>query len=270
MPGETQFVELDGARIAYLDQAGDHAETLVLSHSLFFDKRMFAGQMSGLSDAFNIIAYDHRGHGESSKAADGRYDMDALYTDAAELITKLGRGPVHFAGNSMGGFVALRLAARRPDLVKSAIALGSSGDGEANKPQFAQLLAELAAHGGANLEEALSAVFFGQSSLADPDFATVRTPWIAHLRALDPFAAETGAGVVYRSRILDELTHCVVPVLAVAGAEDPVYPVPHSQAIADAAPLGEIVVIDKAGHSVALEQPEAVNTALRDFLSPRA
>lgn len=267
MPDDTKFVELDGARIAYIERSGGHAETLILCHSLFLDKRMFAGQLSGLSDRFNIIAYDNRGHGESSKAADGRYDMDALYDDSAALITALGRGPVHFAGCSMGGFVALRLAARRPDLVKSAIAMGSSGDADANKAQFAEVLGELTTHGGTNLKDTLSWIFFGATSLASTDFANIRDPWIAHLCALDPFFAGPGAGVVYRTRILDELAHCRVPVLAIAGAEDPVYPVALSQSIADTAPLGEISVIDKAGHSVPLEQPDAVNRALRAFLT---
>ena len=105
----------------------------VLSHSLFFDHRMFEAQLKefSLNWSYRVIAYDHRGHGLSANAADGRYDMDTMAADVVALIEHLNLGRVHIVGNSMGGFIALRLAARRPDLVRSAAVLGSSAEPEA-------------------------------------------------------------------------------------------------------------------------------------------
>lgn len=266
----TRQVELDGVTIAYVQTGAEKPETLVLSHSLFFNKRMFEAQLNSLSEHFNVIAYDHRGHGESSTAFDNRYDMDALYNDAAAFIEALGVGPVHFAGNSMGGFVALRLAARRPELVRTAIAMCSSGTAEANRDEFSQVVEQMKIDGGRTVGDLQTTFFFGEHSLSDETRAATLVPWIDLLFNLPPFAATLAAGVVFRTGINSELRHSPIPVLAIAGSQDVVYPAPHSEAVAEAAPNGRYVVIDRAGHSVALEQPEAVNTAIRAFIAEHA
>ena len=67
--------------------------------------------------------------------------------DAARLIEAMDAGPCHFVGNSQGGFIALRLAARRPDLLLSCTILGSSGEAEKRTQEFA-LLVNLSAGAG--------------------------------------------------------------------------------------------------------------------------
>ena len=87
--------------------------------------------------------------------------------------------------------------------------------------------------------------------------------WRAAIARLEPRIGDAAHGVIHRGRIVEELAGCRVPVLAVAGSEDHAYPPPISSAnIADAA-SGRHVTVDAAGHSVALEQPEAVAEHLR-------
>jgi pimeloyl-ACP methyl ester carboxylesterase len=61
MQYRTQRVELDGVTVAYVQTGTEKPETLVLSHSLYLNKRMFEAQLSDLAEHFNIVAYDHRG-----------------------------------------------------------------------------------------------------------------------------------------------------------------------------------------------------------------
>lgn len=267
MTGPARTLRLKAAEIAYESWGDAAAPTIVFSHSLFFDRRMFAHQAEALAGDFHVVAYDHRGHGQSGPAADGRYDLEAAAEDAIALILSLGAGRVHFAGNSMGGFVALRVAARRPDLLASAIAIASSGDAEADPERFAPLLAQLEQHGGQGMEDALLGIMFGATSLASEAFRPQRKAWRARMSALPPLIAGPAASVVARGAVNRELARSPVPVLALAGAEDEVYPLPVSQAIAAAAPRGEWAVVAAAGHSVALEQPAEANAAIRAFIA---
>jgi pimeloyl-ACP methyl ester carboxylesterase len=64
-------------------------------------------------------ALDMPGHGYSPPARDGDYSVGAKASLAARLIEQRGRGPVHLIGNSLGGAVCTKLAANRPDLIKT-------------------------------------------------------------------------------------------------------------------------------------------------------
>ena len=98
---------------------------------------MFQAQAAALKGRYRCVTLDFRGQGESEVAASG-YDMDTLADDAAALIQNLGIAPCHFLGLSMGGSVAMRLAARRPELIKSLMLLETSADAEPpeNLPRY--------------------------------------------------------------------------------------------------------------------------------------
>ena len=129
-------VKVNGTRLSYTDNGPRSAPTLVFSHSLFFNSSMFEHQVAAFADRYRVICYDHRGQGASDRAPREQLDMDTLSEDAAGLIEHLDLGPVHFAGNSLGGFIALRLAARRPELLASVIMLGSSAEAEGKIAAF--------------------------------------------------------------------------------------------------------------------------------------
>jgi 3-oxoadipate enol-lactonase len=235
---------------------------IMFSHSLFFDSGMFVHQAAAFAPTHRVIRYDHRGQGRSDPAPRADLDIDQLTRDAAALIEALDAGPCHFVGNSLGGFVALRLAARRPDLVRSVAILGSSGEAEHRAAEFAPLVEAMRSHGAAPLIATLMHIMFGDTYLADPARAAERAHWQAKLQALPPAIADAAHAVVFRAPVLDELAACRVPVLAVAGAEDHAYGPPEAAAVARAAG-GRAVTVPRAGHSVALEAPDAVNDLLR-------
>lgn len=253
-----QFAPIDGARLAYTDSGPRDAEVFLLSHSLFFDQRMFDPLVARLNEAgYRTIAYDHRGQGQSSPAASrDELSMDNLTEDAAALIGALDCGPVHAVGNSMGGFVTLRLAARHPDLVRTVAALGASCEEEHRLAEFAPLVETLGEHGGAPVIDALMHIMFGDASLADG--GVVVEEWRERMTALGPTIGDCAHQVIHRTRILEELADCPVPVLAVAGAEDHAYPQPISGRNIAEASGGRDVTVAAAGHSVALESPVEV------------
>ena len=103
-------------------------ETIIFSHGLLWSGYMFHKQVASLKERYRVITYDHRGQGQTQHPENG-YDIDTLSEDAVALIEALcPNQQVHFAGLSMGGFVAMRIAARRPDLLKSVILMETSAE----------------------------------------------------------------------------------------------------------------------------------------------
>ena len=132
-------IRVNGAE-RYYEEQGSGPETIFFSHGLLWSGRMFDEQIAMLKERYRCVAFDHRGQGQSEVTRDG-YDMETLYEDAAALIEALGGAPCHFLGLSMGGFIGLRLAARRPELLKSLLLLETSAGPEPpeNQARYRQL-----------------------------------------------------------------------------------------------------------------------------------
>ncbi|TQF68580.1 alpha/beta fold hydrolase [Rhodococcus spelaei] len=258
-----QMATVNGTQLAYVDKGPRDGIPVVLSHSLFFDHTMFDELGERLeAHRYRVIAFDHRGQGASAPAVRDELTVDNLALDAAALIEHLGLGPCHVVGNSLGGMVALRLAARRPDLIRSATALGASAEEEHKLAEFSPLIDHLTEHGAADVVDVVMHIMFGDASLgAGGDMID---QWRAHIAALPPSIGDAAYGVIHRGRIIEELAGCQVPVLAIAGSEDHAYPQPVSgQNIADATG-GRHVTVEAAGHSVALERADVVAGYLAD------
>jgi 3-oxoadipate enol-lactonase len=259
--GTTLHVEIDGP---------EDAPALVLSHSLFFDHRMYDAQVAALAGTHRVVRYDHRGQGASTRAPRAELDMDTLTDDAAGLIEALGLGPVTFYGNSMGGFVALRLAARRPDLVSGVVVACSSAAVEGAIAEFDPLVVALGEHGVAPVIDVVAHIMLGDTTLTDPDRADLLASTRAHFATLESDIADAAWQVVHRTAVTDELPGVAVPTLVIAGVEDHAYSVALSEEIARLVPGAELRIVEGAGHSVACEQPEQVNALLADFAARTA
>jgi len=93
-------------------------EPLVLVHGSWVDGSTWDAVRPALARSFQVVSYDRRGHGRSRPApASGTVHDDVA--DLAGLIEALGLGSAHVAGTSWGGSIALRLAATRPELVRT-------------------------------------------------------------------------------------------------------------------------------------------------------
>lgn len=159
---------------------------MLFSHGLLWDTRLVAPQVAELRGRHRCIAWDHRGQGRSEVTADG-YDMDTVAADAAALIERLGVAPVHFVGLSMGGFVGLRLAIRRPELLRSPVLIDISATPESpdHRPRYRLLNLVTRWFGLRPAAGRVTRILCGWTFVADPARATERAEWRARLLALD-------------------------------------------------------------------------------------
>jgi 3-oxoadipate enol-lactonase len=261
-------VIVNGVRLHY-DEAGDGPETIVFSHSYLLDGRHFAPQLDALSARYRCVAYDHRGHGRSEAARSG-YEMEGLYADGLGVIEALGLAPCHWVGLSTGGFVGLRLALRRPDLLRGLVLMDTSADPEprANRLRYRAMLLLLQTFGYWPLVGAVERILYGPRFRRDPARRDERQRWRARITAHDiPAMVRFGRGIFARDGLRERLGEITVPTLVVVGEHDKATPPATARRIADGIPGARLVVIPEAGHLTTLEAPDEVNRALEEFLA---
>lgn len=253
------------ARLFYTD-SGTGNEIIVFSHGLLFDHRMWDAQVDYFKEHYRCIAYDHRGQGQSQVI--GSEDMDTLYEDAVSLIEQLaGNTKVHFVGLSMGGFVGMRLAARKPHLLKSLSLLDTSADPEPNRFKY-QLLNTLFKLGGAPFViDKIIRILFGKSSLSDSSKKEIIHFWKTTIENYPSTITKAVDGVIARQAITGELSRIVCPVLVAVGEEDIATIPAKAERIHQAIKGSKLTVIGKAGHSSCLEQPDEVNKLIHGFIN---
>ena len=244
------------------------APVLVMGHGLLFSTEMWRHQIAVLSSSYRCVAVDWRGQGGTP--AVGPADMDSLYDDLVSLIEHLGVGPVHYAGLSMGGFVGQRLAARRPDLVRSLILIDtSSGPEDPDKVSKYRLLATV--YGLLGMKPLLGQVapimFTPHYIATSAGQATVKT-WVDELAPLQRKGIKKAIrGVTDRLPIDEEIGKISAPTLVIVGSDDVATPVAKAEVIVAGIPGARLEILSGVGHVSTLEDPARVNALMTEFLA---
>lgn len=214
--------------------------------------------LDALARDFEVIAYDHRGVGHSSRV-DEQFTLEQLAEDAAGLLGALGIDRAHVVGISMGGMVAQHLALHHPERIVT-LTIGCSyagGEGSSlTPPENFERLAEGWASG--DRERALRAGWEINVSQGFAGGAGEYERWRA--MALDlpvPLA-------VIRLQLLAIAQHdasarlgeITVPTLVVHGTEDQMLPAANSRVIAAKIPGARLEELEGVGHLFWWEQPE--------------
>jgi 3-oxoadipate enol-lactonase len=252
----------------YYEDTGGNAPPIVFAHGLLWSGRMFDAQVAALRARYRCVTFDFRGQGRSAVTRDG-YDMDTLSQDTAALIEGLGLAPCHFAGLSMGGFIGMRLAARRPELLRSLILLETAADAEppANVRRYRQFLIVERLLGPGVVAGRVMPILFGHTFLHDPARARERATWQRRLAANDRIGGQRATiGVIERRPIEDELGQITLPTLVIEGDEDIAVPPARAKRTAERIAGARLVMIPHAGHTCSVEEPTAVTAAIEDFL----
>jgi pimeloyl-ACP methyl ester carboxylesterase len=255
-----EFVEADGVRIAYA-RVGK-GWPLVFLHGAAEDGRIWQPQLTGLADEFTVVAWDEPGSGQSSNSPEG-FGLASLADRLATVIESLELGPAHVAGQSWGGTVALELYRRHPGLVATLILIDTYAGWK----------------GSLSAEEIGTRVAHTQQMLASTGDVDVRLPGLfaddppAKLEPLlAAIAADVRPGTVAHhvdimaeTDLSDLLPQISVPALLIWGRCDSRSPLSIARQFEEAIPNATLVTIEGAGHMSALERPEPVNRAVREF-----
>ncbi|MDF9302063.1 alpha/beta hydrolase [Tritonibacter mobilis] len=260
---------INGTTLWVEDKGPTNGPVILCLHSLFLDGSMFANLEQAAIPEFRVICPDFRGQGCSAPTVERTVTMDQCADDMLLLIEEMGLEAVHLVGASMGGDVAARMAARRPDLFRSLIFMGSSVREEPKEQadQFGIWLESCAEVGfvGDNLA-LLQAVMFGEKTRNRPDFEASFAPWLQKLSLIRKSLFPAMYGVLERPSATHELPKITVPTLVYSGTDDFARPPAWGKEIADNVPGAKQTILDAIGHSPILEAPEIVIPGTLEFI----
>lgn len=241
---------------------------LVLLHGLGCDHRTWDGVRPELSRARTVITPDLPGHGRSPKPW-GRYDLEFYLKHLIRWLTVLSVGPVDLVGHSWGGALAVALASRRPDLVRSVGGVSAVRMVDHLPP--APALRSFGAFGRAQLfgrpSEAATRRFLEQGLKMPPDLIT---PEMVKLWQETAVASTRPAFCtswqMRRSLLFDRLPKIRCPVWILWGERDPFYPGPQRMKKVVARLREATLETMDAGHLPMFEAPGGFQAKLEAHL----
>lgn len=265
------FALTDGAELA-LVRAGDTdaPATVVLLHSYAQDHRVWHKVVDVLAAAIpvSIVAYDHRGHGDSTPADDTTATVEQLGDDLAEVIERaVPHGQVVLVGHGMGGLVAMTMIARHRLLFDHRI--GALMFLSTSIGWVADTLPRPLGRLVQDFHAILGPRLVGEVHRRIDKATTIGLRWLLLGDDPDPDDVRLVAEMIYRhwpdtvARFRPTLDHdhrqvalgvaACVPVVAMVGEKDRLVPVGHAGQLAEAVRHGHAVTVPGCGHMLPLE-----------------
>ena len=262
------YAAINGVRLFYTDRGKSKSPTLLLIHGFPLDHRLWDAQSAALARTMRVIAPDLRGHGASAGPA-GPLMMDQHADDLAALLDHLMVQRAVVAGLSMGGYVAFAFWRRHKQRVQALALLDTraEADSVAAKANRDVAAARVRDVGVEVYSRELLPRLLAPASLADAAIFGAALTMMAGQRV----ATVVGDLHSLRDRADSRptLPTITAPTLALVGEADALTPPTDAQTLAAAIPNARLVVIPAAGHLSPLENPKAVNAALRGFVRER-
>lgn len=252
--------------IAFEDSGPRGGAPVVFIHGFPFDRTMWAPQMLEASVKHRVIAYDVRGHGRSP-AGDGQYSVELFVDDLVMLLDYLKVERAVLCGLSMGGYIALRAAERRPERLSGLVLCDtkSGPDTDEAKIKRAATIAAVKKHGVAKFaNEFIKAVLTENTLKTNP---AVVGSLLTSILGNSPLGI-SGAllAMAARTDTTAALSKLTVPALILVGEQDKITPPSAAEAMLKALPQATMHLIPGAAHMSNLENPAVFNEKLAAFL----
>jgi pimeloyl-ACP methyl ester carboxylesterase len=246
---------------------------LLFVHEFAGDSRSWDPQVRFFARRYQAITYNARGYPPSEVPEDpAAYSQDAAVEDLRGLILHLGLPPAHLCGLSMGGYAVLHVGLRYPELARSLVIAGC-GYGSDDQAAFSRDAEELARRiEGEGM--ATAGPVYARGPYRQPFLRKDPHGWQEFADAL---ARHSSLGSAYTMRgvqarrpavydLRGHLARLALPTLILTGDEDDPCLAPSlflKQHIASAG----LLILPKTGHTINLEEPEAFNRGVLDFLT---
>jgi pimeloyl-ACP methyl ester carboxylesterase len=263
-------VQALGVTVNYEEQ-GD-GEPLLLIPYLAADNACYAFQLPAYTEHFRCISVDLPGSGESDMP-DGPYSTEGYADQVSGVLDAIGVERAHVAGVSLGAAVAMQLAARHPERVRSLSLHSAWGTTDLYLKTILEMWRALARGLPTVADAVIQGVFplcFTPEMYAErPEFVDGLVDFVRSRPAqpLDAFIAQTDAVIAHdAAAVLGDIT---APTLITFGAHDIVTSTRFADVLSSGIADSEVVVFDHLSHAGLHEDAEAFNRTTLDFLLRR-
>lgn len=239
----------------------DDDDVIVFHHGLGACAESWRGWAATLADRYRLLTFDMRGHGASPAPSGDPWTLEALTGDLEAVVDAAGLGRFHLVGESIGGTVALRFAARHPERVRTLTVSNGAhrGSGITNLEPWERLIDE----GGM---AAWSAHMMRQRFI---DGAVEEDAWRwyeAQQATCDPAGVLALAAALAAADLTPELARVTMPVLLLHPDRSPFIPVALMAELREALPDARLHVVPRSRHGLPFSHAGDCAAELARFL----
>lgn len=251
------------AQLRYEHTPRPGAPALLFLNSLGTSLEMWDDQIEALSERYEIIRYDARGHGRSSCGSGSALDIGRLARDAVAVLDACGVARAHLCGLSLGGMTAMQIASGWPDRVLR-LALCNTSPYMPPREGWDERIRMVTEQGMAALVEGVLERWF------TPQFREAEPERVDRVRqmllACDPQGYAACAGAIRDMDQRESIRTIIAKTLVIGGSKDPATPPAEAELIARSIADAKLVMLD-AAHLSNIECAAEFNATLLDFLA---
>ncbi len=248
------------------DEVGEGRIPVIFLHGFPFDKTMWHLQLDALQATYHLISLDIRGFGKS-KDDTTPLSIDLFTDDLIAFMDQLSIEKAVLCGLSMGGYIALNAVNRFPDRFEALVLCDTQciADTPEAKEKRYETIEDIKANGLTGFTDAFVKKVFCKESLK------TKKKLVSQLKSViasnQPQAVIQGlTAIAERAETCSILSKITIPTLIICGSDDAVTPLSKSEYMQLQIKGSVLQVIEHAGHVSNLEQPEAFNKHLNEFL----
>ena len=263
------YVTIQGRKIAYNEVSPAQPKGAILLLTGLAAKRLgWYKQLEVFGREYRTIALDHRDVGDSDPVS-APYRITDQADDAAAVLRALGVTQAYIIGISMGGYIALELTLRHPELVAKLVLVATSAGGLSHAWPAPRMLLMLARRGKQEVGELTRRVY---TQLMAPGYAEShpdemeRIVELGRYRPMTNDAYRRQLGAVLRHDVSRRLGQIKAPTLVIHGENDPLVVVQNGINLAQRIPGARLIIYPNTGHIPIIERAERFNRDVLAFL----
>lgn len=260
-----QLTVSNGKTISYHDSGT--GKVILFLHSFGHNKNLWYPQLTHFAElGYRVIAPDMPGHGESSFDPD-HHTVDSIAESYIEFAEQLGIKKMIVAGISIGGYILLKMMARRPDLFEAMVMICTKAEADSDeiKARRRSQIENIRTNGLESFVETTAPRRVGPRIVAE-------RPWVVDWIKMMNYtvSADANAATLEAMALKEDdtatLPKITVPALILSGSNDIFIPQDSPLNLHKGIRNSIHHVIQDAGHVASLENPTAVNRHIEEFL----